>query len=420
MQGGAVHSLVQVALASLALGCTAEGSGSRSAPPRDGGDEAADATSTGEPRDAAPVDGSLGDSPRDSRGDSSVPADGESSDASLDAGEDGAGEGGSPDAAPDAPLLLSQTGLFAGIASDGGLAIAAGIESYQPKYPLWSDGADKQRWVYVPPGTTIDTRNPDHWSFPVGTKFWKEFALAGQRIETRLVWRFGPGAGDFLYAAYHWQLAADGGPATDAVAVSPRSIVGVQDANGTSHDIPPVTDCVRCHGREPEHVLGFGAIQLSHSLPGLTLSQVNAKGWTSPPLADDYPIPGTTLEQDALGYLHGNCGNCHNDVPGLVGPPYMNLRVFVGTATVQDSNAFLTAVNQPVTRFVSNSPKITYRIAGGDPGTSCVWFRMSVRSGVNNVIDARQMPPLASEEVDDAGLSTIGTWIATLPPPADL
>ena len=39
-----------------------------------------------------------------------------------------------------------------------------------PRYPLWSDGAEKQRYLSLPPGTQIDTSNMDDWKFPVGTR----------------------------------------------------------------------------------------------------------------------------------------------------------------------------------------------------------------------------------------------------------
>src|SRR5262245_46399422 len=57
------------------------------------------------------------------------------------------------------------------------------------QYSLWSDGATKTRWVYLPPGTSIDARNDDNWEFPVGTRFWKEFAFNGRKVETRMLWK---------------------------------------------------------------------------------------------------------------------------------------------------------------------------------------------------------------------------------------
>src|SRR5262245_45691543 len=87
----------------------------------------------------------------------------------------------SPAAAPALPLpaRLSETGLYlhgtVGAVDPGNLA-------YAPQYPLWTDGASKQRWLQLPEGTHIDASAPDHWQFPQGTRFWKEFSF-GTRTE---------------------------------------------------------------------------------------------------------------------------------------------------------------------------------------------------------------------------------------------
>ena len=57
---------------------------------------------------------------------------------------------------------------------------------YTPSTPLWSDGAQKQRWIELPPNTQIDISNPNEWTFPVGTKLFKEFRVNGKRVETRM------------------------------------------------------------------------------------------------------------------------------------------------------------------------------------------------------------------------------------------
>src|SRR5436305_4822918 len=87
--------------------------------------------------------------------------------------------------APRPPRLLSATGLYA----DASLKIDARNRPYSPQYPLWSDGAGKSRWMYLPPGVQIDGTDIDSWVFPVGTKLWKEFAFDGRRVETRFLWR---------------------------------------------------------------------------------------------------------------------------------------------------------------------------------------------------------------------------------------
>src|SRR5262249_49402189 len=60
---------------------------------------------------------------------------------------------------------------------------------YTPGLLFWSDGAEKQRFLYLPPNKTIDTSDMDAWKFPVGTKAFKEFRLDGVLVETRLLWK---------------------------------------------------------------------------------------------------------------------------------------------------------------------------------------------------------------------------------------
>jgi hypothetical protein len=92
------------------------------------------------------------------------------------------GEGGTVTACAGAtvpPATLSCTGLYADIATK---TLAQGVRSYQPAVPLWSDGAQKARWIELPPGTQIDASDPSEWTFPVGTKVWKEFSSRTDHI----------------------------------------------------------------------------------------------------------------------------------------------------------------------------------------------------------------------------------------------
>jgi mono/diheme cytochrome c family protein len=317
-----------------------------------------------------------------------------------------------PTPVPTLPSSLSATGLFTSVETNGTLVLAKGVQQYQPLYPLWSDGCEKTRWIYLPPGEKIDTTDMSHWAFPAGTKFWKEFDLDGQRLETRLVWKYGPGADDVLYVSYWWN--PDAGTPNDAEMADP--ILGEQDINGTTHDIPSQQDCQTCHGSLEEHVLGFGAIELDHTLPGVNINTLIAAGslTTNPSLAD-LAIPGDAIAQAALGYLHANCGNCHNDTPGFSGAPPMYLRLSVGTGTVEETDTYTTAVNQLATDFTPDG--IAYRIAGQDPTGSCVIYTMEQRLDDGGVPSRYEMPPLASKVVDDAGVATVSAWIETLPEP---
>jgi hypothetical protein len=68
------------------------------------------------------------------------------------------------------PERLSETGLFV---EGSAIQVRPGVLQFSPQYPLWSDGATKQRWIKLPPGTFIDATRADAWTFPRGTRLWK-------------------------------------------------------------------------------------------------------------------------------------------------------------------------------------------------------------------------------------------------------
>ena len=306
------------------------------------------------------------------------------------------------------PATLGATGFYCDAAQ---LTLAPGVVQFRPRFELWSDGAAKTRWISLPPGAQIDVSDPDHWSFPVGTRFWKEFQYEGRRVETRFIARFGAGPDDFLFAAYRWD--ADGTQATLAPASGVADAAPITtDPNGPQHDIPSTSDCATCHGKLPEHILGFGAIQLSHSLGGLTLTDlVQQQLVTSGLSAAGYPVPGDATAQAALGYLHANCSHCHNDTPtGVTYPRYM-LRLKVADAAVEATHAYETAVNVLHTWLAAPEGVGPYRIQGGDADDSELYFRTGVR------VAGEQMPPIATKLVDHEGRAALKTWIDGLPSP---
>ncbi|HWO08137.1 MAG TPA: PQQ-dependent sugar dehydrogenase, partial [Polyangiaceae bacterium] len=72
-----------------------------------------------------------------------------------------------------APPLLSDLGLLG--ARKG--APKKGVLPYDVISPLWSDGADKHRWMSLPKGQVHFAANGP-WKFPEGTVFIKHFAMA--------------------------------------------------------------------------------------------------------------------------------------------------------------------------------------------------------------------------------------------------
>src|SRR5262245_37473351 len=81
----------------------------------------------------------------DDDGDSEAPMADDGTDAPTHAGTDGPFV---------APTMLSQTGLYSNI---GTKTIASGVVEFEPRWMLWSDAAVKRRWIWLPPGTKINT-----------------------------------------------------------------------------------------------------------------------------------------------------------------------------------------------------------------------------------------------------------------------
>jgi hypothetical protein len=331
---------------------------------------------------------------------------------------------GAPVSAADAAVDSPATGAPDRLSGTGYFSLGAARRAYAPTFPLFSDGATKPRSVFLP--SPIDNTDPDHWSMPVGAKFWKEFAIAGTPIETRYIERTGPGPDDFLYATYFWKTE-NGATPTDPVLLGPDE--AIDDANGTDHDIPTQAQCHRCHDQTRERVLGFSAIQLGEGASGLTESALGAAHLlTSAPAGAPYVAPGDAVTRAALGYLHANCGTCHNDSPGIAMPdPVMNLRLRLSDKTPSDTGVFQTAVNIALTTYLAHvDDGVAFRIEGGNATKSAISFRMAQRGAGGppdpNQIprhDPNQMPPLATEQVDTAGVAAINAFIATVPAPRD-
>ena len=312
------------------------------------------------------------------------------------------------------PPSLRDAGLYADWAAK---TVAADAIRFSPQYPLWTDGAVKTRWMQLPPGTWIDASDPDVWRFPVGTRFWKEFTFE-RKTETRLIEHTRDG---WQYAAYEW---AD--DESDAILVGDRGTVSKAVVRGTlRHIIPSRTDCRSCHEGSPSRILGFSALQLSadrdpnapHAEPlpagGVTLRTLVERGLVRglpAHLADGAPriAARTPTARAALGYLHGNCANCHT-LSGELASLAFSLQYPVAAPAAPHPPAVLTTIGRPSTFVPGSWEAPAERVRRGDPDRSVLVARLASRNPV------LQMPPVGSRVVDEAALALIRKWIAEDP-----
>lgn len=266
------------------------------------------------------------------------------------------------------PELLSETGLYEDPERQ---LLAQGVRPYRPLAELWSDGAEKERFIWLPPGEQIDTSDMDNWQFPAGTKLWKTFVRDGVRVETRLLHKLSDSSDSWTAAAYVYfedgvdaQLTPEGG----------------DNVLGTEHDVPAASHCPACHRGRESFVLGFSAVQLAHD-EGFNLRSLIEEDLLSDPPEREPRVRGTETERAAMTYIHANCGHCHNSAR----PPRGAERCY----DPQNDLDFWLRTD-------------TLRLTGDIP-----LDRMLNRMGRRR---EGQMPPLATEQVDQRAISLLQQW----------
>jgi glucose/arabinose dehydrogenase len=159
---------------------------------------------------------------------------------------------------------------------------------YDVRWPLWSDGAGKDRLLDAPEPVDNSTGS---WAWPVGTRLWKTFTEDDEPVETRLIEKRDAG---WVAGVYRWE----GGDAylTD----------GFRDDNA-EYVIPSDAICRDCHesARGREWPIGLTPVQLGdEGLASLASALLVAPAAAPDPEGDD-------LARHVRGWLDGNCAYCH-------------------------------------------------------------------------------------------------------------
>lgn len=307
------------------------------------------------------------------------------------------------------PERLSGTGLYADVAAK---SVDARNLPYEPQYPLWTDGAAKRRWMRLPEGAAIDASDPDRWEFPVGTRLWKEFAWGERAVETRYMERLADGSWGF--ATYVWE--PDG---SDARLAPARGVPAVAVAPGALHDVPGRGDCRACHeGPGRASVLGVSALQLSPDRDPLALHAAappegaadlaslagagRLRGLDPAILASPPRVEAPTARSRAArGYLHANCGMCHNPTG-----PLASLGLDLAVSVRPGARTFDPDALASPSRFrPAGLGEAPLRVRPGAAASSVVLARMGSRE------PSTQMPPLGTRRADADACALVAAWI---------
>lgn len=325
---------------------------------------------------------------------------------------------GIPVASRPLPTLLSQTGAFTNLAT---LEPNPGFIPYQVNSPLWSDAADKSRWIGVPTNAAVTFSPTGSWSFPVGTVFMKHFELSTndtnpsehRRLETRLLV---VGTNGQAYgASYKWRPDYSD---ADLVLLLTNEPIVITTASGTrtqTWSYPGRQDCLTCHTIPSGGVLGVNTRQLNgdftYPATAVTDNQIRALnhvGLFAAPV-DEAAISNFTklvavtntsasLELRVRSYLDANCSHCHRPNGGI------NALFDARIDTPLESQGLVGGT--PLNNLGVNGAKIIYPT---NTAASILYLR-------DNSLSEIKMPPLAKNVIDTNAINTLAAWINTLPP----
>lgn len=307
------------------------------------------------------------------------------------------------------PKHLDCTGLYKDADTE---ELADDLDLFTPVYPLWTDAAQKARWIYLPEGEKIDASDPANWKFPTGTRLWKEFRNPDgtRKIETRVFMK--TEEGDWSYATYLWDDAGKRATRFD----NGKELM----VDGKAYALPSHTQCNECHVGRRERVMGFDAVTLGlmgdGDREGLTLDQLvssrrikNFDGDTEYKIG---PNP-ESAESRALGWMHNNCGvSCHNTNPNskaystgmrlILDPAQLD-----GRAT-DDFLAIKTTIGQKAFTLTWQGET---RVEPGAPEDSLLYRLITTRGNPK-----QQMPPLGTNYTDDVNVKIVKEWITGMKP----
>lgn len=296
-----------------------------------------------------------------------------------------------------------------------------GVTPYALNTPLFSDYAEKSRYVFLPPGAKARYAETGVLDFPVGTALVKTFAYPAdlrrptrnvRLVETRLLIRKAQG---WTALAYVWNPEQTEAVLKRAGASLPVSLI---DAQGRplafDYAVPNVNQCKECHSVSAVlRPIGPKARNLNgdFAYPGGRENQL--AHWSRTGLLEGAPSPAAIprtavwndarapLEARAQAYLDANCGHCHNP-QGMAS----NSGLFLQW---EERDAAARGVGKRPVAAGRGSGNLEVDIAPGHPERSILLYRMASREpGV-------MMPELGRTLTHAEGVALIEAWLRTLP-----
>lgn len=309
------------------------------------------------------------------------------------------------------PTTLSATRIFADLTD---LSPAPGVLPYQPNLTFWSDYAVKSRWFVMPDAAAQMTWSRDGaWGFPSGQIWVKHFDIESERgnpdspkkrVETRLLVK---NAQEVFGVSYRWNALGTEATLVDDGGEDFTIDITVDGAPYVQQwSIPSRAQCKVCHSPQAGEVLSFNTRQLNRVHPingfgGNQLDLLHAFGYFANSAESSNLLPrhvrpeetGFPVEARVRSYLAVNCSYCHAGAGGTAPPAW-------------DGRHELTLEETGLVNGHTGAGGEGFKlIVPGDAAHSVVLQRMGATGGFT------RMPPLATHEVDPAGIALVTEWI---------
>jgi len=289
------------------------------------------------------------------------------------------------------PATLSDYGFFTDAAAQ---RPASGVTPYRIQTPLWSDGAEKLRFVYLRAGTKANAQGDGLLDLPVGSALIKTFKLEGRLIETRVLLHRAEG---WVALPYQWNREQ-----TEArlALAGARLELTTPRGQAISYAIPNKNQCKECH-QQADAVVPIGPKVRNLSASWLASFQKAGKLDALPKVNARVPLwedrAKLAAAPVARGWLDSNCAHCHN--PG--GSPSnsgLDLR------WEQSDPIKLGIMKRPVAAG-RGSGGLEFDVVPGHPDKSIMLYRMgSLEGGIS-------MPEVGRSSIDPDGQAIVTKWI---------
>lgn len=290
------------------------------------------------------------------------------------------------------PKQLSEFGFFTDMKA---MQADAALVAYEIASPLFTDYADKTRWIYSP--SAAPYQDQQVLQFPVGSALIKTFHYGGHKVETRVLLHRADG-----WAAYPYVWNAAG---TEAVLkIAGKTIALQTDRGPITYRVPNMNQCKSCHVDAAKRFQPIGPkvrnLNMGNQLAHLASQGVMDRAPANAPAVPDYRDTSLPLEPRARAYLDANCAHCH--APGLPADTsglYLNW---------DETRPIHLGIGKKPVAAGRGSGGFLVDIAPGLPEQSILLHRMrSTDPGV-------MMPEIGRSVVDRDGVQLIRDWIASL------